>query len=196
MIELSFKFLTLLNPLGCMAQFVSLLRHFSPTRQRSIIVRESLIALLILLFTAFCGDRALSYLGIELTALKAGGGLILLLVALPMLFPPATSSSQHREDQISKPIEPYIVPLAIPLLAGPGIMTMILIESKKAPFAHVLGALAAVWSFCLAILLLSPHLGRHLGDRGLAVLDRFVGLVLIFISMNMILDGLKGHFHL
>lgn len=195
MIELSIKFFALLNPLGCMAQFVSLLRWFPPARQRLIILRESLIALMILLLANFYGDRALYYLGIQLTALKVGGGLILLLVALPMLFPTQSTESKDR-DNVPKPAEPCVVPLAIPLLAGPGILTMVLIESGKAAPGQTAAALFAVWSICLAVLMLAPHIGRYLGEKGLAVLDRFVGLILIFISVNMMLEGLKSHFDL
>lgn len=196
MFALIIKFFALLNPLGCMAQFVSLLRHFPPARQRAIIARESLIALAFLLAAAFFGDRALYYLGIQITAVQVGGGIILLLVALPMLFPAEKATQGPSAGAKITPIEPYVVPLAIPLLAGPGILAMVLIESAKSMPHQTSGALIVVWSFCTAVLMISPQIGRYLGERGISVLERFVGLVLIFISVNMILDGLKTHFNL
>lgn len=193
MLELILKFFAILNPLGCMAQAVSMLRHFSPARQRRIIAREVSIALVILLAINAFGDQALSYLGIKITALQIGGGCILFLIAQSMLFPQESHAGDVADADIEKK-EPFVVPLAIPLIAGPGIIANILIESEKHPPRIVTGALFAVWCISAGILLLAPQIGQTLGKKGLAVLDRFVGLLLILISVNMILEGVKAHF--
>ncbi len=193
MFELTLKFFAILNPLGCMAQVVSLLRHFPLKRQRQIIAREVLIALAILLSINYLGDRALAYLGIQITALQIGGGCILFLIAHSMLFP-SEPPTEEATDTPRETSEPFIVPLAIPLIAGPGILSSILIEAEKCPAHIVTSALLLVWSISAAILLLAPQIGQLLGKKGLEVLDRFVGLLLILISVNMILEGLKTHF--
>lgn len=194
MTELIVKFLTILNPLGCMAQFVSLLSGYSFARQRQIIARELLIALGILLGICLFGDQLLSYLGIELPALQVGGGCILFLIAFPMLFPPAAAAVAGQEP--NRGAEPFVVPLAIPLIAGPGIITSILIEADRRATSTLIAALVTVWLIAAIVLLLAPQIGRVLGKKGLVVLDRFVGLLLILISVNMVLAGLRMHFAL
>lgn len=191
--ELVAKFFAIMNPLGCMAQFVSLLSGYSVARQRRIIVRELAIALGILLGICLFGDQILGYLSIELPALQIGGGCILFLIAYSMLFPPALSNKNQQAD-IEKRPEPFVVPLAIPLVAGPGIITTILVAAKNQPVSTVSGAIILVWLLSAIVLLLAPQIGGLLGKKGLVVLDRFVGLILILISVNMVLAGLKNHF--
>lgn len=191
--ELTVKFFAIMNPLGCMAQFVSLLSAYPAAQQRRIIARELTIALGMLLAICFFGDQILGYLGIGLPALQIGGGCILFLIAYSMLFPPS-SAGQSQQATTEKRPEPFVVPLAIPLVAGPGIITSILVAAKKQSVSTVTGALLTVWFLSAIVLLLAPQIGGLLGKRGLVVLDRFVGLILILISVNMMLAGLKLHF--
>jgi len=183
---ISLSLFLLMDAIGNVPIFISLLKTFSPSRQRIIILRELLIALGLILLFYFIGDVFLKALGVSEQTVRISGGVILFLIALRMIFPTG-------EPEKNQPLqeEPLLVPLAIPLIAGPAILAAVMIYSRQdIPHAHVLTGIALAWVFSTLILLIAPLLQRFLGKRGLAALERLMGLILILIAVQMFLDGL------
>jgi multiple antibiotic resistance protein len=172
-----------LNAIGNIPLFVSLLTKFPVSKQRTIILREMLIALGILLIFTFFGDVILELLGISQAVIGIGGGILLFIIALGMIFP--------KQDEINSPREePLIVPLAMPLVAGPGTISAVMVYSEHVQNgALVAGALTVAWIPSLLILLLSANIRNYLGEKGLAACARLGGMLLTLISVQMFTRG-------
>ncbi len=182
--------LLVMDPVGNIPLFVSLLHNVDAARRRLIIVRECLIAFSVLLFFAFFGRAILDLLGLSDSSLNIAGGVILFLIALRLIF-------KHPEgifgaDGVES--EPFIVPLAIPSIAGPSaIATMVLVVSRAPErIAEWAGALAVASALTLALLLAAERIARMVGSRGLAALDRLMGLILTAIAVEMLLKGIES----
>lgn len=152
-------------------------------------LREGMIALAIALFFQFFGEYFLTFLGIKMYALSLSGGVILSLTAFKMIF---SSKEEGPIDGLKK--EPMIVPIATPILTGPGLMTIIMIYStKEADNIKISSALILAWVGTLFVLYFSPYLQRILGKRGMVALEQIMGMVLALIAIEMFLGG-AGNF--
>jgi len=159
-------------------------------RKRWVIARELVIALGVLVFFLLCGRFVLGLLQISEPSLGVAGGIVLFLIALKMIFHgPEAMMGKNPEG------EPFIVPLAIPLVAGPSAISMVLILATREPGRLLEWAVALVcaWAASSVILLFSVGLARFFGERGLVALERLMGLLLTVIAVQMFLTGLK-HF--
>lgn len=176
-----------MDPLGNVPLFLAALKQVPPARQRWVILREMAIALLVLLLFLALGGQLLRLLGLSEPALSAAGGIVLMIIALRMVFP-------SQEHALADPVhaEPFIVPLAIPYMAGPSAMATVLLLMSREParWLEWTGAILLAWGLCLPIMLLSPTLRRVLGDRGLMAMERLMGLVLVAIAVEMLLGGI------
>jgi multiple antibiotic resistance protein len=181
--------LTIMDPLGNVANFISGLRGVPAERRMRVIARELVIALIILLFFLFCGQWFLSLLHLKEEALFISGGIVLFLIALKMIFPPAT----REKDEPA--VEPFIVPLATPMIAGPSVLATLLVLVSSQPDAiwQWLIALLSSWAITAAVLLMSPVLARVLKERGSLAVERLMGMVLVMIAVQMFLNGLKRY---
>lgn len=178
----------LMDSIGNVPIFISILKKFPPKRQRIIIFRELLIALAIMLVFYFIGDYFLSALGISDQSLRISGGIILFLISIKMIFP-----SKHDSDNNETQAEPFVVPLAIPLVAGPAMLAAVMIYSgQELPAFYTLSAIGIAWLFTTLILVAAPFLQKILGEKGLIALERLMGLILILIAVQMFLDGMSG----
>ncbi len=175
-----------LNVVGNIPLFVGLLSHFSASRQRAIILREMLIALGILLIFMFFGDILLELLGISQAVIGIGGGILLFIIALGLIFP-----KPDKPDKVDTPREePLIVPLAMPLIAGPGTISAVMVYTEHVQNALVVaGALLAAWALGLIILLLSANIRNFLGEKAMAACARLGGMILTLISVQMFTHG-------
>lgn len=174
-----------MDPFGNLVVVNTLLGDQNPPKRRAIIGRESVIATVILLLAAVVGSRVLSVLGLEGPALSISGGVILFLVAMGMLFP----SRRVIDDEDVE--DPFIVPIAMPLIAGPSAISMVILLAEKHPHGTVLSAVALASLLSALILLASPTIFNFLGRRGSVALERLMGLLLIMIAVQMILNGLE-----
>ena len=177
-----------MDPLGNVPLFVSALAEVPPERRLRVVMRELLIALGVLLGFLFGGRAALDLLGIREESIAVAGGIVLFIISIRMLFP-------AREPGTARPAgEPFIVPLAIPLVAGPSAFaTLILLAGQPGARPATLAlALLAAWAASTAILLASPWLDRLLGERGLMAMERLMGLLLVALSVQMLLDGIAA----
>ncbi|MEO8090899.1 MAG: MarC family protein, partial [Gemmatimonadales bacterium] len=163
-----------MDPLGNIPLFVSALQSVPPERQNRVVARELAIAYGILVLFLFTGQYLLRLLQISEPALTIAGGLVLFLIALRMVFP----SSDRTLDLEG---EPFIVPLAIPYVAGPSALATVLLMMSRDPgrWPEWLAALTAAWVACAVILILGSRLRRFLGQRGLIALERLMGMVLV-----------------
>jgi multiple antibiotic resistance protein len=175
-----------MDPLGNVPLFLTALRHVDPSRMRGIIVRELLIALGIMVAFLFLGRYILELLHVSSAALTAGGGFILLLIALRMIFP---TSERSLREEIRE--EPFIVPLAVPYTAGPGLLATELLFMTREPHRWPiwLGAVALAWLASAIILYFSSHLRTILGERGLTAVERLMGMLLVVVGVEMLMAG-------
>lgn len=182
----------IMDPIGNLPFFHAILRETDISRRVRIMARELVIAYVILCLFLLGGQQFLSLLGLEQSTLGIAGGTILFLVALRMVFP---SHGLENESEIT---DPLIVPLAVPLIAGPAAMAMLLLLVSKHPdrIAIWLGSLTAAWVAAAAIILLSNLFMQLLGDRGVRALTRLMGMLLIMIAVQMFLDGLESYLNL
>lgn len=175
-----------MDPLGNVPLFLTALRHVDPSRSRKVIVRELLIALVVMVVFLFLGRYILEVLHVSSAALTAGGGFILLLIALRMIFP--TSDHSLREEVRE---EPFVVPLAVPYTAGPGLLATELLFMTREPerWPIWLGAVVLAWLASAVILYFSSHLRTLLGERGLTAVERLMGMLLVVVGVEMLMAG-------
>ncbi len=175
-----------MDPLGNVLLFLSALKPVEPSRYRLVIVRELLIALVIMVLFLFLGRYVLDLLHVSRAALTAGGGFILLLIAIRMVFP-------SDERSLREPVqgEPFIVPLAIPYTAGPSMLATELLLMSREPerWPVWLGAVVLAWCAGAAILFFASNLGRLLGERGLTAVERLMGMLLVVVGVEMLMTG-------
>ncbi len=176
------------DPIGNIPLFVSLLRHVKPARRARVIVRECAIALAVLLLFAIFGKSLLDLFHLSDRSLNIAGGVILFLIALRMIF-------RNREGIFGDAPsgEPFIVPLAIPSIAGPAaIATMILLVSRAPQrLPEWLAAATVTMAISLLIMLFAERISRRLGDRVLEAFERLMGLLLTAIAVEMLLRGVE-----
>ncbi len=175
-----------MDPLGNIPVFLTALKHVPVARQQRVILREMCFALAALVIFLFLGGQFMKVVGLSQQALGVAGGVILMLIALRMIFP-------TRENSLEEEVraEPFIVPMAIPYVAGPSAMaTVILLMSRNpARWPEWLGAVMLAWAICLPVMLLAAPLRRGLGERGLTAVERLMGLVLVTLAIEMLMTG-------
>ena len=175
-----------MDPLGNVLLFLSALKPVEPARYRFVIVRELVIALVIMVLFLFLGRYVLDLLHVSRAALTAGGGFILLLIAIRMVFP---SHERSLREQVQG--EPFIVPLAVPYTAGPSMLATELLLMSREPerWPVWLGAVVLAWCAGAAILFFASNLGRLLGERGLTAVERLMGMLLVVVGVEMLMTG-------
>ena len=180
-----------LDPLGNLPLFVSLLKQYDGPNYRRIVLRESCIALGVLLLFLLFGDRILHLLGISESSLGIAGGVILFLISLKMVF----GTPQFAGDQQNR--EQFIVPLAIPLFTGPGAIAVTILIRGDNMQSFLIGLLAMIpaWAASALILLAGRKLGALLGVKGLDALQSLMGFLLAAISVGMLIHGIQTAFH-
>ena len=183
-----------MDPFGNVPLFLSVLNPIAADRRRKVIIRELLLALAALILFLFLGRYILSAIGISESILTTAGGVILFLIALRMVFPPARGPYPVNVDESSD--EPILVPLAIPLLAGPSALASVLflMSSDPSRWADWLAAVLIAWAMTATVLLLSSPLARLIKKRGLIAIERLMGMVLTAIAIKMILTGIGDFF--
>jgi len=196
----SFVTLLVVDPLGLAPIFAALTRGFSEKRKRESAIRGATLGSAILFVFALAGDVLLDALGIGLPAFRIVGGVLLFLLALDMIFArPTGLRSRSVQDQEAESYEEDIsvFPLAIPLIAGPGAITTVLLYTGGANSAQVgifVGVLAFVLLLTLVSLLLAPRIMSLFGDTGANVLSRVLGVLLATLAVQFVLDGVHATF--
>jgi len=184
-----------LDPIGNMPLFAVALGRVEQTkgtaRACAVIIREACIGLAVLLLFLFAGRFLLDLLQVSRGSLGVAGGVILFLIAIKMVF---SSLSELIGEDLDA--EPFIVPLAIPSIAGPGAMAIVtlLMAGEPQRWIEWTIALLAAWAVTTALLLLAPLFSRVLGKRGLLAVERLMGLLLTTIAVQMLITGIRQSF--
>lgn len=192
MISAALTFLLVMDPLGNVPLFLASLRNTPAERRQWVILRECLIALAVMVTFLFLGKSLLTLLHIEEAALTAAGGVILLLIAIRMVFP-------TPEKNLSEPVthdEPFIVPLAVPYVAGPSLLAVIVVfvSQDSGNWAWYLGGLVISWLITTVALYFSGFLQRVVGTRALVAVERLMGMILVLLAVQMMFDGTRAFF--
>lgn len=185
---MAFTLFLLMDPIGNVPLYISFLKGLNPKRQRIVIIRELLIALFIIVMFNFLGDALMEFLHVQKDTIQIAGGIILFLLCLRMIFPPphdATDAMRHDS-------EPFVVPLAVPLIAGPSVLAAVMIYAKQEGAFIMVTSILIAWVASLIILLSSPFLKKVLGWRGITAMERLMGLILILIAVQMFLSGVSA----
>jgi len=181
-----------MDPLGNVPLFLAALNSVDPKRRQRIILLETFIAFIILSFFLFFGQYILEGMHISEPALQIAGGIILFLIAIRMIFP-----DQSQDDKPQFKGEPLIVPLAVPLVAGPSTMTMVMLLANQAPYdmSRWFIALLVAWFVTTIILVFAENLRKILGERGLTAIERLMGMILTTMAVQMFLTGFERFLH-
>jgi multiple antibiotic resistance protein len=180
--------LLIMDPLGNIPPFLSVLKAVTPGRRRRVLMREIAIAYLVLLVCLFFGTTALRLLRLDEETISIAGGIVLFLIAMRMILP---EEARGTEEAIQE--EPFIVPLAVLLFAGPSTLAALLLLQRSSPghTASLLLATTAAWALSGTILLSSGFLYRLLRERGLTAIERLMGMLLVMIAVQMFMGGIK-----
>ncbi|CAM3452382.1 YhgN family NAAT transporter [Shewanella violacea] len=180
----------IMDPLGNLPIFASILRHIEPKKRRRVLIRELLFALGIMLLFLFAGEAILNFLNLRSESVSIAGGIILFLIAIRMIFPQPGGVVGLAAGE-----EPFIVPMAIPLMAGPSVLAalILLAHTDSTRMLDWTIALLAAWGASAVILLFYKVFTRVLGEKGLTAVERLMGMVLVMISVQMFLDGIASY---
>ena len=175
-----------MDPIGNIPLFLAALRPVDPARRPRVVVREMVIAYALLVAFLFAGRPLLATLGISEPALTIAGGIVLFLIALKMVFPAAHGALGEQVEG-----EPFVVPLAVPYVAGPSALATVLLMTSRDPGRQTewFLAISAAWLASAAILLMGAKLSQFLGDKGITAIERLMGMVLVASAVQMFLDG-------
>ncbi len=179
-------FFLIMDPLGNVAYFLSVLESVPHSQQRFVVVREMFIALGVMIFFYLIGDWILDTLSVSDATVSITSGVILFLAAIKVLFPKPKINrlSAHRD------LDPFIVPLAIPLIAGPALLATIMLFSHQFGVMTFLAILIA-WTIASLVLVSSKFLLRTLGKNGLMAIEKVMGMILILLSIQRFLEGVQ-----
>ncbi len=184
--RLAVTFFIIMDSIGNIPLYLSLLHRFPEKKRRKIIVREMLIALGVILLFAFLGNEFLELLHVKQSTVGIAGGVILFIIALQMIFP-------NKDEKLSLKAgeDPFIVPLAVPFVAGPAILGAVMIYADQLEdFTTMTSALLIAWGASLIVLLSSSLLARLVGKQVLIAGERLMGFVMTLIALNLLTDGL------
>ena len=183
----------ILDPLGNIPVFLGLLKPLPAHRRRIVLARELFIALVVLMVFLWGGKYALDLMHLRQESVSIAGGIVLFLIGLRMIFPPPEGLMGELPEG-----EPFIVPMAIPLIAGPSGMAAVMLMGSQEPDRMGAWSLALMiaWIATAAILFSSTYLYKWLGSRVLTAIERLMGMVIVAISVQMFLDGLTAYLRL
>ncbi len=180
----------IMDPFGNIPVFLPILERVPEHRRQRIVVRELLLALVVILIFLFGGSYLMNFLGLQQSSVSIAGGIILFLIAVRMVFPVTQLKITDEMDG-----EPLLVPLAIPLVAGPSLLAVLILFSSTS-LAHMINLLIAAllaWAGTFIVLFSSTFLIRILARRGLVAVERLMGMILVALAVQLFLNGLSDY---
>ena len=180
----------ILDPLGNIPILLSLFKDLPAARQRKVLLRELLIALVVLMLFLWGGQYALELMHLRQESVSIAGGIVLFLIGLRMIFPPPDGVMGEMPGG-----EPFVVPVAIPMIAGPSGMAAVMLLGSQEPgrMSDWMLALTIAWGATAIILFSATYLQKWLGTRVLTAIERLMGMVIVAISVQMLLDGIASY---
>ena len=182
--------LFILDPFGNVPLLISILKNVDESKKLPIIIRELLIGLAILILFLFFGEKILDIFGLEQQAITIAGGIIFFIISLKMIFPDPSGKgifASDGEDDL------LIVPIAMPMISGPGAIATVILLAKSHPnhIGSVLASILLAWAVTSIILILSPQLSKILKQKGLTAMERLMGMLLLMMSVEMFIKGVR-----
>jgi multiple antibiotic resistance protein len=183
--------LLIMDPIGNVPFFLSALKDVKEERRLKVIFRELLIAFGVMLVFLFAGKGLLDVLHVRQESISIAGGIVLFLISLRMVFPQEGISTTEPTEEG----EPFIVPLAIPFVAGPSILATILLFQRTGDLllSELVIATFCAWLVTTLVLLLAPKIAKLLGRKGLVAMERLMGMLVVMIAVQMFVDGLSQY---
>lgn len=176
----------IMDPLGNLPTYLSLVNELNKKRLKWIVLREMLIALALMLGFNFLGEYIFNFLDISETTVRITSGVILFLIAIKILFPAEDSIRAHLPKG-----EPFVFPLAVPLIAGPALLaTIMLFAHMEESYPVMVMAILIAWLIAVLILLFATPIKKILGNNGLLACERLIGMVLVLLSVQRLLEGI------
>ena len=192
--------IAIINPIGAIPIFISITSEYSTAEKKVAASTATFSVLIILLVSLYLGELILDFFGISIHSFRVAGGLLILLMAIAMMHAKTSQTKQTTEelDETDEKDSIAIVPLAIPLLAGPGaISTVILYAHKGSGVSHysiVSLSIVVICLIMLSIFWLIPYVSKYISKTGINIFTRIMGLILAAISIEFMANGLKGLF--
>jgi multiple antibiotic resistance protein len=184
-----------IDPIGLTPIFIALTPGMTVQQRRAIAIRATLIAAGLLFLFAFLGEQVLGFIGISMPAFRIAGGILLFLTALDMLFERRTKRREDQAEAEDAP-DPSVFPIAIPLIAGPGAIASIILLTGSAEgtvgMMSVLGVMMGVLAIVFLFFLSANVIENALGKTGIVVVTRLLGMLLAALSVQFVLDGIRG----
>lgn len=186
LLTLTLTLFLIMDPIGNISSFLNLTSNIPPFRQKYVILRELIIALAVMLLFNFIGEILLKYLELSPISVRFSAGAILFLVAIKVIFPADNSLRSHLPTG-----EPFLFPLAIPLIAGPSLLATIMLYTNLETCKHMMiAAILLAWMASVTILILAPQLNRLLGKNGLIACERLLAMILVMLAIQRLMEGL------
>lgn len=177
----------IMDPIGNISTYLNLVKDYTPKKRFLILLREMCIALGFMVLFNFIGEFIFEALELSDTAVQLSSGVILFLTAIKILFPAPNSFRSNLPKG-----EPFIIPLAIPLIAGPSLLATIMLYARmESSISLMLGAMFLAWVLALLVLAFGPFLRRYLGNNGLMALERLMAMVLVMLSIQRFMEGVQ-----
>lgn len=177
--------LLIMDPLGNLNSYLSLVNGIPVTRQRYIVIREMLIALFVMMIFNFLGEHIFDFLDLSETTVRLSSGVILFLIGIKILFTSSDNPRAHLPEG-----EPFIFPLAVPLVAGPALLATIMLYAHLEHTQSIMfGAILIAWAIAVVIFVCAKYIKKVLGQNGLVACERLIGMVLVLISIQRMLEG-------
>lgn len=175
------------NPIGGIPAFVALVKDFDFHHQRRILLREAIFSGLIAYFLLFLGEPMLKLIHVEEYAVRISGGILVFLVALTMIFPTDPGPQKEGKTQAR---DPFVVPIAVPLITGGGVFSLIMLLSKQEGFYRTGLAILFAWLAVIPIVVCSSYLRKILGKQGLLATEQLMGMLLAMLALEILTTGL------
>lgn len=177
----------IMDPIGNVSSFLSQLSEYKPEKQRILIIREMFFALLAMIIFNYIGEYLFSLLQISEVTVRLSSGIILFLVAIQILFPTVGSLRKNLPEG-----PPFIIPLAIPLIAGPSLLATVMLYAHLEPSQSLmLLAILIAWLLALGTLLIGSQLQKLIGDNGLSACERLMGMILVLLAIQRFMEGVQ-----
>lgn len=191
LLTLTLTLFLIMDPIGNLSSFLTLTQNIPPMRQKYVVFRELLIALFFMLLFNFIGETLLRYLDLSPITLRLSAGAILFLFAIKILFP----AENHPRSNLP-PGEPFLIPLAIPLIAGPSLLATVMLFANLEPCKDLMiTAILIAWMAAVTVLLLAPQIYRVLGKNGLVACERLLAMLLVMLAIQRLMEGLTQFVH-
>ncbi len=188
-LSIAFTLFLLMDSIGNIPIYLAVLKNCPPSQHKKIILRELLIALAVILGFAFVGNYILNILYVKQYTVMLSGGIILFIIALRMIFPPADEKGYFSKDK-----DPLIVPLAVPLVAGPAVLASVMLYTYESlETIVIIGGILLAWIVTALILVSAASLKKLLKERGILTLEKLMGLLLTLMAVQMFMQGITAY---